>query len=131
MKLFHKNKKNDEHESDVHISKDTKDFRFIVPKDYPVPSFGDVSRESDADFIKQSLPDDRSPDYRVPLIDAYTAYNEVVINDHLIRNLRMLEIIKSGAQAQWRRVESDLKFVDYIALMLNLGGASDDKNERA
>lgn len=131
MKLFHKNKKNDEHESDVHISKDTKDFRFIVPKDYPDADFGDISRQSDADFVKQSLPDDRSPDYRVPLIDAYTAYNNAVIHDLFIKNLHMWQVIKSGARAQKRRVESDLKFVDDIAAILNLGGTADEENKRS
>lgn len=119
MKLFHRNKKNDEHESDVHFSKDTKDFRFIVPKDYPDAEFGDISRQSDADFVKQSLPDDRSPDYRVPLIDAYTAYNKAVINDHFIKNLHMWQVIKSGARAQKRRVESDLEFINFIESILS------------
>ena len=69
MKLFHRNKKKDASESDILISKDTKDFRYIVPKDYPDADYGDISRQSCADFIKGSLPVDRSPDYRVPLID--------------------------------------------------------------
>lgn len=131
MKLFHRNKKNDDSESDVRISEDTKDFRFIVPKDYPDADFGDINRQSDADFIKKSLPDDRSPDYRVPLIDTYTAYNKAVINDHFVKNLHMWQVIKAGAKAQQRRVESDLKFVDCIAAILNLGGTADEENKKS
>jgi len=131
VKLFHRNKKKDASESDILISKDTKDFRYIVPKDYPDADYGDISRQSCADFIKESLPDDRSPDYRVPLIDTYTAYNKAVINDHFVKNLHMWQVIKAGAKAQQRRVESDLKFVDDIAAILNLGGASDEENKRS
>jgi len=130
VKLFHRNKKKDASESDILISKDTKDFRYIVPKDYPDADYGDISRQSCAGFIKESLPDDRSPDYRVPLIDAYTAYNKAVINDHFIKNLHMWQVIKSGARAQKRRVESDLEFVGKIASILDLGGKADEESKR-
>lgn len=130
MKLFHRNKKKDASESDILISKDTKDFSYIVPKDYPDADYGDISRQSCADFIKESLPDDRSPDYRVPLIDTYTAYNKAVINDHFIKNLHMWKVIQSGARAQLRRVESDLEFVGKIASILDLGGKADEESKR-
>lgn len=131
MKLFRRDKRKNTAESDVLISKDTKDFRFIVPKDYPDPDFGDISRDSDAEFISKAHPDDRSPDYRVPLIDAHTEANKRIIQDHMSANIRMCQVIKSGAQAQQRRVESDLKFVDDIAAILNLGGTADEKNKKS
>lgn len=131
MKLFHRNKKNDDSDSDIRISKDTKDFRFIVPRDYPDPDFGDVSRESDVEFIEASHPDDRVPDYRTPLIDAYTEYNKAVIDEHFTKNQHMWQLIKAGAQAQQRRAESDLNFIDDIASILNLGGTSNVENKRS
>mgnify|MGYP001073234961 FL=1 len=131
MKLFHRNKKNDDSESDVRISEDTKDFRFIIPKDYPDADFGDINRQSDADFILKGHHDDRSSGYRDPLIDAHTEANKRIIQDHMSANIRMWRVIKSGAQAQQRRVESDLKFVDGIAAILNLGGTVDEENKKS
>lgn len=131
MKLFRRDKRKSTSESDVLISKDTTDFRYIVPRDYPVSSFGDVCRDTDADFIKKGNHDDRAPGFRDPLIDAYTAYNKAVISDHFVKNLHMWQVIKAGAKAQQRRVESDLKFVDGIAAILNLGGTVDEENKKS
>lgn len=127
MKFFGDKKKNTD--SDVLISTDTKDFRYIVPKDYPVPSFGDVCRDTDADFIKKGNHDDRAPGFRDPLIDAHTEANKRIIQDHMSANIRMWQVIKAGAQAQKRRVESDLEFVGKIASILDLGGKTDEESK--
>lgn len=119
MKLFRKNIRKDTSESEICISMDTKDFRFIAPKDYPDAEFGDISRESDAELVKKSNVDDRTPDYRDPLIDAYTDFSKTLIDEHFTNNNRMWQIIKLGAQAQMSRVESDLEFVKYVESTLN------------
>lgn len=106
-------------ENDVIVSKDTSDFRYIEPKEYPGAEFGDISRESDAELVKKSNVDDRTPDYRDPLINAYTDFSKTLIDEHFTNNNRMWQIIKLGAQAQMSRVESDLEFVKYVESTLN------------
>lgn len=125
MKFLHNKKSTSE--NDVIVSKDTSDFRYIEPKEYPGAEFGDISRESDADMAKKSNVDDRTPDYRFPLIDAYTDYNKAVIDEHFTKSVRMWKVIKSGAQAQMCRVQSDLEFVEFIESILNLKRRNNDE----
>lgn len=113
-------------ENDVLVSKDTSDFRYIEPKEYPDVDFGDISRESDAEMAKKSNVDDRTPDYRFPLIDAYTDYNKAVIDEHFTKNVRMWQVIKSGAHAQLCRVQSDMEFAEFIESILNLKRRNND-----
>lgn len=116
---FLRNKKSTS-ENDVIVSKDTSDFRYIEPKEYPAAEFGDISRESDAEMVKISNVDDRTPDYRFPLIDVYTDYNKAVIDEHFTKSVRMWQVIKSGAHAQLCRVQADLEFAEFIESILNL-----------
>lgn len=112
---------------DVLILKDTDDFRYIEAKDYPPSGLEAITPENDLEVVEKARPDERTTDYRDPLIDAYVDRYEAEAEAHRNKNLYTWWVIQTGAKAQKQRVEANIRFCD---MLLETLGFDDHHNEK-
>lgn len=94
------------------------DYRNVSPLDYSVYDGSIVSRESDREFINKSNPDDRTFDYRDPLIDADIERFKVILDVDAIRVKEQRIKIKNGAEIQMLKAERELASLNSLITII-------------
>lgn len=95
------------------------DYRNVSPLDYSVYDGSIVSRESDREFVKKANPDDRTFDYRDPLIDADIERFKVILDAHAIRVKEQREKIRDGATVQKSKAERELESLNSLITIID------------
>lgn len=106
--MFKHKKKTVNHENNVINIDENTDYRNVSPFEFSMPDYSLVSRESDREFIKKANPDDRVPDYRDPLIDAYTNKFKAILELDAVRVKEQRLNIQNGAGIQKLKAEKEL-----------------------
>lgn len=101
----------------VNLDENT-DYRNVSPLDYSVYDGSIVSRESDREFINKSNPDDRTFDYRDPLIDADIKRFKRVLDIDAIRVKEQREKIRDGATIQKLKAERELASLNSLITII-------------
>lgn len=94
------------------------DYRNVSPLDYSVYDASIVSREADREFVKKANPDDRTYDYRDPLIDADIERFKLVLDMDAIRVKEQREKIRDGATVQKLKAERELDSLNDLLLII-------------
>ena len=94
------------------------DYRNVSPLDYSVYDGSIVSRESDREFINKSNPDDRTFDYRDPLIDADIERFKLILDVDAIRVKEQRVKIKNGAEIQMLKAERELASLNSLITII-------------
>lgn len=94
------------------------DYRNVSPLDYSVYDGSIVSREADREFVKKANPDDRTYDYRDPLIDADIERFKRVLDIDAIRVKEQRIKIKNGAEIQMLKAERELDSLNSLITII-------------
>ena len=94
------------------------DYRNVSPLDYSMYDASMVSREADREFVKKSDPDDRTFDYRDPLIDADIERFKRVLDLDAIRVKEQREKIRDGANVQKLKAERELDSLNSLITII-------------
>lgn len=114
---------------DVLVLKDANDFRFIETKDYPPSGLEAITPENDLEVVEKAKPDERTVDYRDPLIDAYVDRYEAEAAAHKNKSRYTWLLIQTGAKAQKQRLEASIRFCDSILKILGYDDHHSDKDK--
>ena len=94
------------------------DYRNVSPLDYSAYDGSIVSREADREFVKKANPDDRTYDYRDPLIDADIERFKRVLDIDAIRVKEQRIKIKNGAEIQMLKAERELDSLNSLITII-------------
>lgn len=107
--------KDNESENTIKLNEDT-DYRYVSPLNAEKIDLSMINHVTNFEFLNEAQPDDRTPDYRDPIIMAQLKCYAKYLELHRLQAIKQWDDIKNGAAVQANKVQAEIDYIDSLNL---------------